>query len=623
MSLGPVTPGRDRLLVVAFYLVYVVAGAQTSIATDTARDLLAAWDIVQGVHYPLLGPELYATWHLGPIWHYLLALFLWVTHSAAWTAMLVAALAGLKFPLAYRLGIQCGGPVLARMALLAIALPGWWMFEWLVASHTNLAATCVLGYALLLLSWSRGGRGISLAGAGLLFSLALHAHPTALFWGWLLVPALWQRHRHGGIRWLQGIPALLMFLLPLTPMLVDEALRGWPMWSGTSAFVATRSELVVAPRILPFLRDLLLLDGVRMPGQFLSGPPWIASLLHLLQCLLVILAILGLLLRTGAPALRNWLAAIALASSAGFVALLRPEIPYWMTYALVPGVAAFLALGWHRLHQAAVAASGARALRVQGAAAAPHWTSALMGVWVAAGLAYVTLAGQRIHESSAGWVAVPYRVVGRYADPTKQIDNRVPNAIYPVFGQERFTRWLCAQKQPPSLHGDGAALQRLSQGSLRLLHCEDGPSASIGGDAGEPLALYPAFLVRQAELVSKSAFGAMQQVMVEKVLFAAQPEPDAVIRDYPPWPLTQQPVQRHEVRVPAGHAVIAVTNLRPVFNGLDEPRLFVDGAAIGPIARTAVTWVFRVPAAAGGQLIVNTGDLRLVEVLALQQASGR
>jgi hypothetical protein len=615
MSNGPVAPGPDRFLVVAFWLLYVAAGAQTGIATDTARDLLAAWDIVQGVHYPLRGPELYATWHLGPIWHYLLALPLWLSHSAAWTALLVAMLAGLKLPLAYRLGFHFGGPALARLALIAIALPGWWMFEWLVASHTNLAASCVLGYALCLLHWSRRDRMMWLAGAGLLFSLALHAHPTALFWGWLVLPAFWQRQRQGGIRWTQTVPALLLFLLPFAPMLVDEARHGWPMWSGTRAFVASRSELAIASRVLPFLRDLLVLDGVRMPAQFMLGPPWLALALHLLQCLLVLLAVVGLWARRVAHAPAAWLAATALVLAASFVVLLRPEVPYWMTYALMPGVAAFLALGWHRLYLALVA----RAQDGAHPARALPWRRALIAVWVIAGLAFVTLAGQRIHASSQGWVAVPYRVVGRYADPAKRVDDRVPNAIYPVFGQERLTRWLCAQQQPPNLHGDGAALQRLNQGSLRLLHCAQGPRAGIGGDTGAALALYPAFLVQQAGLDSAPSFGAMREVAVKRVLHAAQPESDEVIRAYPPWLLTQQPVHQFEVEVPAGHQIVAISNLRPVFNGLDEPRLLVDGAVRVPVARTAVTWLFRLPAGRPGRLIVKTGDPGLIEVLALRE----
>ncbi len=611
---------RDRLLIAAFWLLYVAAGAQTSIATDTARDLLAAWDIAQGLNFPLRGPELYATWHLGPIWHYLLALPLWLTHSAAMSALLVATLAGLKFPLAYRLGFRFGGLTLARFSLLAIALPGWWMFEWLVASHTNLAATCVLGYALLLLSWARTGRLASVAGAALMFSLALHAHPTALFWGWLMIPALWHRRRLGGASWTQAALAVLMFLLPFAPMLVDEALSGWPMWTGTREFVAGRSSGSVVPRVLPFLRDLLMLDGQRMPGQFLIGPSWLGGALHVLQSLLVLAAMVGIMLLRVPDARFGRIAALALLFASAFVVLLRPEIPYWMSYALAPGVAAFLALGWHRLHGALVPVSAARRLLSTPPSRPTLAQQVLPGLWIAGALAFALLAMVRIQSSSQGWVSVPYRIVGRYADPAKQIDTRIPNAIFPVFGQEQLMRWLCSQARPLSLHGDGAALQRLSQGSLHLLHCADKPPVQLGGESGQRVALYPAYLVRQAGLDGGPSFAAMRQVGVSAVLHSALGEPDAVVRAYPPWPLTQRTSEHFELEVPAGHGLIAVSNLRPVFNGLDEPRLLVAGATVVPLARSAVTWVFRVPGAAGGRLVIATGNRRLVEVLALDDA---
>ena len=264
------SPRLDWISVGAFYLVYVLAGAHTTIATDTARDLIAAWDIVQGVEFPLRGPELYTTWTLGPIWYYLLALPLWLTHSAAVATVLVALLAGLKFPLAYRLGAEFGGAQTARLSLLAIAMPGWWMFEWLVTSHTNLAATCLLGYALWLLRWSRGAGAGSLVAAGLLFSLSVHAHPTSLFWGWLLLPALWSRRAlFGPTLWLQLTLALVAFLLPFAPMMIDEARTGWPMLTGTQDFVATRNGPSPWLRLPRFLTDLIALDGKRMTGQFL------------------------------------------------------------------------------------------------------------------------------------------------------------------------------------------------------------------------------------------------------------------------------------------------------------------------------------------------------------------
>ena len=596
-----VAPGRDRLWIWLFWLAYVLAGASTTVVTDSARDLIAAWDIAQGVQFPLRGPELYSTWHLGPIWYYLLAIPLFLTHSAALAALLVAALAGLKFPLAYRLGLAFGGIALARLALIAIALPGWWMFEWLVSSHTNLAATCLLGYTLLLLQWARTGQARQLALAGLVFSLAIHAHPTSMFWAVLAVPALHHRHRHGGVHWPQLLMSAAMFVLPFAPMLWDEMHSGWPMWSGTREFVASRADPSIT-RLPQFLRDLSMLDGSRMPSQFLPGATGLAIALHGLQVVLIIAALAGLLVPRAAGRKSAWLALISMLCASAFVMSLRPEIPYWMTYSLMPVMAATLALGWKRLLDASTM---------------PIVRTPLLMLWAAAGLAFLLMSVARIDAAADGRVATPYRVVGGYADPLKRVDATIPNATFPVIAQEQLTRWLCAQAHPISLHGDGAALQRLNQGSLRSLHCSDDLHWHIGGDRGEAIALYPAFALRQAGIATGAGFGLMRRVSVDDVVHAAAPQADDLIRAYPPWPLTQQTTATLRVQIPAHHRWIAVSNLRPVFNGLDAPSLRVDGRTLPARARTAATWFFRMPGDQPGILEIHTGDPSFIEVLAL------
>jgi hypothetical protein len=594
-------PIADRVLIALLMLVYVLVGMHTTIATDTARDLIAAWDIVQGTHYPLRGPELYTTWTLGPLWYYLLALPLALTHSAAVAALMIAMLAALKFPLAYRLGAAFGDATLARFAVLAIALPGWWLFEWLVTSHTNLAVPCLLACAAFALRWARGGSAWTASMAALMFALALHAHPTSLLWAWIAVPALYARYRRGGlIPWAHLAAAAGLFVLPFVPMLIAEAASGWPMLAGTQAFVAARTGPSLWSRWPAFVVDLLAIDGARMSGQFL-GASWLRMLVIAVVGSLWVLALAGMLAgwrsagRIAAPAALLW--------GAAFVVWLRPEVPYWMVYALMPALAAVLALGW----QSATA-------RLPPAARG-------IGNHVIAGLVlavFLVVAAQRGLDVESGWVNVPYRVVGRYADPHKRVDTTVPNAAYPVVGIERWVRSLCAEAQALSLHGDGAALQRMSQGTLRALHCADDRHWRIGGSMARSIALYPNHALRAAGVVPERTFGAMGSVPVVDVLHAAASESDDLVRAYPPWPLTQQPDRSMRVPIPAEvSGVVAVSNLRVVFNGLEAPELVVDGRTVPPVVRTAGSWLFRVPPHATGELRIRTGDPRRIEVLQL------
>jgi hypothetical protein len=597
--------GLDRALVFGFWLAYVLVGAQTTMATDTARDVIAAWDIVQGTHYPLRGPELYATWTLGPVWYYVLALPLYFTHSAAAAAWMVAVLAGLKFPLAWRLGAEFGGAPLARNALLAIAVPGWWMFEWLVTSHTNLAVPCLLGYALWLLRWSRGAGAGSLLLAGLLFSLSVHAHPTSLFWAWLALPALWSRHRSASrILPVHVAGALLMFALPFLPMLIDEALHGWPLLDGTRAFVASRDGPSLIWRLLPFVRDLFGVQRVGSIGQFLGVSTVIQNGMLALLGLMLALALLGLLQRQALFLAPRRMVIASIIGASLFLLWLRPEVPYWMVYSQMPGVAAALALGWQ------IPAEGqARFQRIL--------------TVVVAGM-FLCVAAVRWHEASEAWVRVPYRVVGLYADPGKQAATEVPNPAYPVAGLEGWVRWLCGQPNRLSLHGDGAAMEAMTQGTLRALHCADDRHWEIGGTQGEAVALYPLKSLDTLSLAPVQRFGGMGRLTVDAVLRAAEPQSDTLVRDYPPWPLTQQAGAEFSLPIAAKSAqLVAVSNLRVVFNVLEMPQLITDGGPLAPVARSAGTWFFRIPAGSSGTLTVRSGDTRWIEVLALADNAPR
>lgn len=594
---------RDRWLILGFWLVYVLAAIHTTLVTDTARDLIAAWDIVRGEHFVLRGPELYTTWNLGPIWYYLLALPLALTHSAAVLTLLIAVVAGLKFPLAYRLGTVFRNAETGRLALFATALPGWWLFEWLVSSHTNLAMVCVLALALQLLRWSRGGSARHLVFAALFFALSLHAHPTSLFWIFLFPAAAVQRWRSGERVSVQGLAlAGIAFLLPFAPMLWDEMRQGWPMLAGTAEFVAARADKTIAAQMPGFLFDWIGLNRDKVPAQFLPASSyWVTGAT-------TIMATLWLCALAGLPHRTQWrlpLAVVTVVLAAALFALwLRPEVPFWMVYALTPALLAFLVVGW------------TGALRWL---AMPVRTGAVHAIGMAVAILFLSVAATRWQQSSSGWVSVPHRVVGAFSAPNQIVDHDEANASFPIIAQEDWQRWLCAQSAPISLHGDGAALQRLSQGTLRLLHCADDDHWKIGGAQGQWIALYPQFALDQLKLVPLRRFGAMGQVTVRSVLRPAEPQSDELIRDYPPWPLSLGIGQSEQLSLDASKGrLLVVSNLRAVFNELAAPQLRADGVEVLPAVRSAASWFFQVPAGQKVTLNLAAGDLRWIEVLEIE-----
>src|SRR5688572_19371976 len=69
-------------LVIGLLMAAYAAGyAWSSPHTDTADELLRAYEIVHGVAFPWEGPPLAGVLHLGPFWFYLTALPLFVHHS--------------------------------------------------------------------------------------------------------------------------------------------------------------------------------------------------------------------------------------------------------------------------------------------------------------------------------------------------------------------------------------------------------------------------------------------------------------------------------------------------------------------------------------------------------------
>jgi hypothetical protein len=567
-------PVLHRWLVGALFLALAASYPYAMLVVDSGRDLAMAQAIASGDAWPAYGPSLNATWSLGPVWFYLLALPFAAGAGVGVVAFAIGLLGAAKVPLAYALGRRWQDPALGLAGAAAIALPGWSTFGQLVLLHTSAVETGVLATLLLALRGWQQTRARDALLASLSLALALHAHPTALVAAPAVALALWRVARGERRVWLL---APLLFLLPFLPMLLAEARAGWPQWQATlgyaggSDFVA---RLARAPALLrglgwggtEFVRDLLL---ARWPAVAFGYAGTLAILL--------LLAGGGLLsgLRRGALALPLGLSGVAFL----LVLLLRDSTPEWMTYALAPFGAILLALGL----------------------LAP-WTPprrAGLALGLAAFALGSSLAVLRDRQLSAadGWQAMPGDAIADVARPPRRDDT--PRFWLPAWGHDVLAQALCSEASPPALHGDLATALHFGQGVALRRHCRADAAPRLGGEAQRAYAGVPLALARELALAgTTTSYGFLLGTNVTALHPARgapmQAHTRYLLDDYLP---RLRAGERHRVALRgtcgAGDLLVA-TNLVPLLN---EPFVLRDarGAAPAPRARSIASSYYACP----------------------------
>ena len=353
-------PRVDWLIVLALMALYAAGYAYITFVTDTARDVGTGWRIAHGEELPLLGPYIGGRWKLGPIWFYVLAALVALGRSLTAVSLGVGALAALKLCFAYALGRRLHGRTLGLAWAALLALPGWGSIEQVVFTHFNLVEAAVLGTLLAAHRAWLAPSAARFALVGLAFSLAMHAHPTALVAAPVVVLAWWAARPGGAAQRLRAAAAIVIGgLVPLVPMLVSEARTGFHQFTATVDFVGQGgfgARLAQSPRLLlEFARnDLRVARDLLQP----LGPAGLA-VAAASAALLVLGAVLALALPGRVPRRVRWLgAAYCAACIAGASALRHPASVYFF-YAILPFGTGVAALGWAALSERLAAQRGA------------------------------------------------------------------------------------------------------------------------------------------------------------------------------------------------------------------------------------------------------------------------
>lgn len=453
------TPRWTWPVIGALMLLHIAPYPFATVLLDTSRDLSQAWGIVQG-EVAWLGPRIDDRVHLGPLWFWLLAPMLGLTKSVAATLAFEGVLASLKFPLAYGCGRRL---VDARFGLLwavALALPGWNALQSMFPTHVNLVEATMFGALLPLIALWQRGPGRAWLVYGLMQGLALHAHPSTVLVVPLALAVFWRRR----VSWLADLPWLaggvVLAIAPFVPMLLHEAVHGWPMVASLGQGGSDGWRAVVGAPAFAW-------------GVFVQGPVAALASAPLIAYLLVVVVMASLygwwaLLRATPPSSFPrvsckglwWLPVIAVLAFA-MLAALRERTPFYMVYAWLPFGAAVLAGAWW----AGLRSRGGRVL-----------AGMAIGMCVGGAVSVAVLQLRSAHDGLAMVMSGSVSDVRRVSEPRE-----LP--LLPAVVVDRWGHEACADRREVIVHGDLALLADASLALGARMACNGGDRVFIGGGA--------------------------------------------------------------------------------------------------------------------------------------------
>ncbi len=539
---------------------------------DITRDLVAAAGIAAGESYPLRGPVFNAMMHLGPVWYYLLALPIGLTHSIAATLLFVGILSALKFPLAYACGKRLHDWRFGVAWAAMLAFPGWSLGSAVIVTHT-----AVVESALLLVAWlgvllvQTGQRPLWLA-LGLAAALAVHAHPSAVVLAPLLLIVPWQRRAAWRMDapWILG--ALFTAALTLMPVLVAEAHAGWPALEPLRAYAMTRLD-AGSERVLPFVRGVFI-DGALLPSEYLSDGA-LAMGLRMALAALAALVVGGILRAFSVRGIRSvlWVSIAAVVLAASGLFLLRPVTPFYMALVAVPPTAAVLAIGL------------------------VAWRSPLP-LRCALGLAAVLAVASCLLLMQAAAVGLASLPVERIGNVRSADARAIPVALLPAWQLDALAREVCANDRDVIVHSELASLLDASLFLSARLRCGGTHRIRIGGGAkhvaaDHRLGLTPA-LARRLGLPGGNSWRSAWAQRPKRVIAAADSQALPTGDIYPLRERSRNAASLHRWRFTAGRSdVILVSQLFYAYDGARTVAVRANGTLQAPLIRTNAMTAYR------------------------------
>lgn len=568
-------------VVILLLTVISAAGfAYTASDMDAGRDIFFAQGIASGRHMPLSGPSLAQSLHASPLWFYFLSIPLFLTSSWMVMNIWVGVFAALKFPLAYLIGVELGERNYGLLWAAFLALPGWHYFNYLSFTHTVMVEAAVLATLYFAIRWVKTRALAALAGGALSMSLALNAHPTAFILVFVLAPLLLDTSNRKAIGPKEVLCAVACVGAPFAPYIYEQALIGWPDFYSSKSYVVGQS-----------ISLNLLNIGKVFVGTVVGG--WYASFysvagLHpsvgpLLTLSLVVLTGAGVagffsaLWRTRRPSDALFVIYALVVAFAG-VSFIRDFTPFYMTYALSPFVAGFMAYGTINLPV------GSRVFRLLAVAA------------------MILVAAAHVYGTKRSATVGSFQLAVNAGNVQNLPPVRLRQEFFmPVSELQALGAFMCSQR-PAGLFGVAATNYELAYGVPGELECglsyEDLRARHVNAaDSGNWLGV-PKSIADGLPLRDAVSVGNLNLYQVEQRL-PSGPKPAIDFFNYPIRDFLAGSTQTIEYRAqaPSG-AILAVSNAAHFFMSHDI-EANVNGAVIEYELEDGATQYFRPPLSAG------------------------